>query len=304
MDIRHRVMNNHVYVLYKNNLDTNNVYYGYFEYNEKFKLINTVIFEDKLFEDTDGSFNRMEVSKQDSNIFYLTTNSTIYKKFFSKPEKSFAVFDRDKFFPEDAFLWDNTDLNWEDIGDRFWNFSELYAADFSFKDIFILDSNQNKEDLYILGNNFISHLNEYNKYVSVLRETNIPYYNYNGIKFENIEYNQSFVLNKEFFKLFQNIIQFKNNLKGRFYAEFNKFGDLTYKDYIYLTDEEINTLDIDLEYNSFINDNELVEPNVINRLFNKVYDFESKLLSISEARLKNLKTWIDVKTGLNIYPIE
>jgi hypothetical protein len=304
LDIRHRLMNNHVYVLYKNSLDLNNVYYGYFEYDEKFKLINTVIFEDKLFENTDGSFNRMEISKQDSNIFYLTTNSTVYKKFFSRPEKSFAVFDRDKFFPEDVFIWDIVDINWDDVGDRLWNFSELYSADFSLKDIFILDSNENKDDLYLLGNNFISHLNENNNYISVLRETNIPYYNYNSIKFENIEYNQAFVLNKEFYKLFQNIIQFKSNLKGRFYAEYNKYGDLTYKDYIYLSDEEINTLDIELEYNSFISDNELVEPNVINRLFNKIYEFESKLLSITEVRLKNLKTWVDLKHGLNIYPIE
>jgi hypothetical protein len=140
--------------------------------------------------------------------------------------------------------------------------------------------------------------------VTVLRNDNIPYYNYNSIKFENIEYNQSFVLNKEFFKLFQNIIQFRNNLKGRFYAEYNKYGDLSYKDYIYLTAEEINTLDMDLEYNSFINDNEFVEPNVINRLFRKIYEFETNLLSISEVRLKNLKTWVDLKHGLNIYPIE
>jgi hypothetical protein len=304
LDIRHRQMNNHVYVLYKNSQDTNNIYHGYFEYDSKFKLLNTVIFEDKLFETTDGSFNRMELSKNDSNIFYLTTNSTVYKKFFSRPEKSFAIFDRDRFFPEDVFIWDIIDLNWDDIGDRFWNFSELYAADFSIKDIFILDSEESKDDLFLLGNNFISHLNEVNNYVTVLRNSNIPYYNYNSIKFENIEYNQSFVLNKEFYKLFQNIIQFKNNLKGKFYAEYNKYGDLSYKDYIYLTEEEINTLDIDLEYNSFINDNELVEPNVINRLFNKLYQFEMNLLNISEVRLKNLKTWVDLKHGLNIYPIE
>lgn len=304
LDIRHRKMNNHVYVLYKNSLDPNNIYYGYFEYNDNYKLINTVIFEDKLFDNTDASFNRMELSKQDSNVFYVTTNSTVYKKFFSIPEKSFAVFNRDRFFPEDSFIWDLVNIKWDEVGDRLWNFSELYAADFSLKDIFILDTNENKDDLFLLGNNFISHLNENNNYVTVLRETDIPYYNYNSIKFENIEYNQSFVLNKEFYKLFQNIIQFKNQLKGRFYAEYNKYGDLAYRDYIYLTDDEINLLDIDLEYNSFINDNELVEPNVINRLFTKIYEFEINLLKISEVRLRNFKTWVDLKHGLNIYPIE
>lgn len=304
LDIRHRQMNDYVYVLYKNSQDENNIFYGYFEYDIKFKLVNTVIFEDVLFPSTDSSFNRMEISRQDSNIFYLTTNSTVYKKFFSRPEKTFAVFERDKFFPEDNFIWDIAEINWDNIGDRVWNVSELNSFDFSLKDIFILDSEENKDDLFLLGNNFVAHINENNNYISVLRNTNIPYYNYNSIKFENIEYNQSFVLNKEFFKLFQNVIQFRNTLKGRFYAEYNKYGDLIYKDYIYLSDDEINTLNLDLEYNSFINDNELVEPNVINRLFNKIYEFQIKLLNISEARLKNFKTWIDLKHGLNIYPIE
>ena len=304
IDIRNRKLNDNVYVLYKNTKDINNTYYGYFEYNSKFKLINTVVFEDKLYELTDGSFNRMCMSQQDSNVFYISTNSSIYKKYFSRPEKTFATFDRDKFFPEDSFVWDIVDINWDDLEGRLWNLSELYAADFSIKDIFVIDSNQNKDDFFILGNNFISHLNENTEYTTVLRNTNIPYYNYNSIKFENMEYNQAVILNKEFYKLFSNIIQFKNFLKGKFYAEYNKYGDLIYKDYIYLSDEEISTIDIELEYNSFINDNELVQANVINRLFNKVYYYQYNLVKISEVKLKNFKTYVDIKLGLNIYPIE
>ena len=301
LDIRHRKMNNHVYVLYENYLDK--PFYGYFEYDENYKLVDTVVFEDLLYDATDGRFNRMSLSEQDSNVFYLTTNSTIYKKFFSKPEKTFAVFDRDLFFPDDLFGWNILDETWETI-EKIWNANELYPSDFTIRDIFICDLNQNKDDFYILGDQYISHMNESTEYITILKDTSIPYYNYKSIKFENIEYNQSIILNKEFYKLFSNIIQFKNTLKGRFYAEYNKFGDLSYKDYIYLTDEEINTLNIELEYNSFINDNELVEPNVINRLFKKVYNFQTILLSISEVRIKNLKTWVDLQLGLNIYLIE
>ena len=77
-----------------------------------------------------------------------------------------------------------------------------------------------------------------------------------------------------------------------------------YKDYIYLTDEEINTLNIDVEYNSFINDNEFVQPNVINRIFNKLYEFQINLLNLTQVKLKNLKTWVDLQNGTNIYPID
>jgi hypothetical protein len=156
----------------------------------------------------------------------------------------------------------------------------------------------------LVGNTYISHFNERTDYLSLLKNVNLPYYNYKSIKFENVEYNQSLVLNKEIYKLYQNILQFKNNLKGRFYAEFDKYGDLKYKDYIYLTDEEINTLKIDIEYNSFINDNEFVQPNVVNRIFNKLYEFQINLLNLTQVKLRNLKTWVDLQNGTNIYPID
>lgn len=300
LDIRHRLMNNHVYVLFEDSYDSANIQYGLFEYDEFNNFVKTYVFEDVLYDVSDKAFRRIAISEQDSNVFYAITNSTIYKKFFSKPEKTFAVFERDKFGPDtnNRFGGYNIDTSKTFASSKYYNFN------FITNDIYVTSSNKNKDDLYFLGNSYISHLNEKTEYLSLLQHDNLPYYNYERIKFENIEYNQSWVLNKEFYKLFSNIIQFKNNLKGRFYAEFNNYGDLTYKDYIYLTDEEINTLDIELEYNSFINDNELVQPNVINRLFKKIYQFQFNLLNLTSVKFKNLKTWVDVQSGSNIYPID
>lgn len=281
LDIRHRILNDHMYVLYERpelKVDTIVNVYGLFEYDENHILVANYVFEDILYESTDKKFNRIVISEQDSNVFYAITNSSIYKKFFTKPEKSFAVFDRSKFYPKNTSVLQINDID-------------------------IVGSDQNYDDLYFVGPSYISRLQEKTDYLTVLREINLPYYNYERIKFEGVEYNQGIVLNKEMFKLFANIIQFKNTLKGRFYAEFNDYGDLMYKDYIYLSDDEINTLNIELEYNTFINDNELVQPNVINRLFKKVYEFQLNLLSLTNVKLKNLKTWVDLQYGTNIYPI-
>ena len=280
LDIKHRKMNNHMYVLYQRETERNNatiIKYGMFEYNESFKLVGTYEFQDVLYEDTDKRMNRFAISEQDSNVFYVITDSSIFKKFFTKPEESFAVFNRSKFYPDDVF--------------------SLHT-----KDICIIPSDNNKDDLYFMGVSFIGHVNERTDYITVLREIELPYYNYNRIKFQGNEYNQAFVYNKEIYKLFANIIQFKNTLKGKFYAEYNEYSDLLYKDYIYLSDEEINTLNIELEYNTFINENELIQPNVINRLFNKIYQFQQNLLSLTNVKLKNLKTYVE-KNNSNIYPI-
>jgi hypothetical protein len=304
LDIRYRKMNNHVYVLFKDTYDPNEPQYGLFEFSD-YNLIGTYVFTDILFKDTDVQFNRMAISEQDSNVFYVITNTTVFKKFFSKPEQTFAVFNRDKFYPDDIFIWNKIELEWDKLRDyETWNYTEFFVINLNTRDIHIATSNQNKDDLYFMGNTYISHLNERTDYLSLFKNDNLPYYNYKSIKFENVEYNQSLVLNKEIYKLYQNILQFKNNLKGRFYAEFDKYGDLKYKDYIYLTDEEINTLNIDIEYNSFVNDNEFVQPNVINRIFNKLYEFQLNLLNLTQVKLKNLKTWVDLQNGSNIYPID
>lgn len=307
IDIRYRKMNDNVYVLFERSYDGEKTH-GLMQY-ENYKLVKTYIFEDVLYQDTDVRFNRIAMSEQDSNVFYAITNNTIFKKFFSKPEKTFAVFNRQEFYPEDNFAWDIIDRNWNELEDfETWNYTEFFVEGLKTNDIFISPSNKNKDDLYLLGYSCIAHFNEKTKYISLLREEYINYYNFESIKFEKNEYNQGLVFNKEIYKLFSNILQLKNNIKGRFYAEFNDYGDIVYKDYIYLSDEEINELDINLEFNSFVNDNELIEPNVINRLFKKIYNFQLKLIELSDVVLKNIKTKIDLRIkdadNKNIFLIE
>lgn len=313
LDIRHRVMNNHIYVLFERIYDNPNdnikasTTYGLFEYNENYILENTYIFEDYLFEDTDVKFKRIAISQQDSNVFYAITETSVFKKFFTKPEKTFAVFSRTKLYADDEFRWGDEyiERNWEDLLDyETWGYSEFMVMNLTTNDIYIIGSKENKDDLYFMGSSYITHSNEKTEYFSLLEDESLPYYNFDRIRLDNNEYNQSFVLNKELYKLFSNIIQFKNNLKGKFYAEYNDYSDLVYNKYIYFTDEEINTLDIDLDYNSFINDNELVQPNVINRTFSKIYEFQNNLLELTKVKLKNIKTWVDIKSNNNIYPIE
>jgi hypothetical protein len=305
IDIRYRKLNNSFYVLYQNDYDPANIQFGLFEYTKDYKLNGNYVFEDVLYDVMDKRFNRMSISEQDSNVFYVVTDNTVFKKFFSRPEKTFAVFDREYLYPEDTFIWDLIDKNWDELDDsKIWNYAEFFNFSVKTKDIYINANSENKDDVYLLASGLITHLRERTDYISVLRNENLNYYNYERIKFEKDEYNQSFVFNKEFYKLFSNIIQLKNSLKGRFYAEFNNYGDVVYKDYIYLIDEQMNLLNIEMDYNSFVNDNEKVEPNVLNRIFTKIYEFQIILLQLTGVRLQNIKTWVDLEYNSNIYPID
>jgi hypothetical protein len=306
LDIRYRKMNDKIYLLYKNYSDVNNLKFGYFEYTSNYKLTDTIQFSDVLYEDNDKEFNRMCISEQDSNVFYVISNNSIYKKFFSNPESSFAIFDRGLIIPDDNFIWNVVDNNWDEEFTQ-WTNDDFFSM-FKVNDIFILGSDKNKDDLFCIGNSFISHFNEKTNYQSVLKDINPNYYNYNKIKFESIEYNQTLTLNKELYKLFSNLIQIKNNLKGRFFAEYNKYGDLIYIDYVCFDDIEINLLDLETIFNSFINDNEFVQPNVLNRFFKKIYEFQINLFNLTTAKVKNIKTKLNLREDINqqsnIYAID
>jgi hypothetical protein len=285
LDIRYRKIDNCMYLLYEF-LDTNsgNLRFGYFIYNENNTLIKTVLFNDVLQPESDLRFNRMAISEQDSNIFYLTTNVTVYKKFFSRPEETISVFFRDDYV--------NTFSN-----------NGYYNFDMEVYDIYIVGNDEkNYDDMFLFGNGFISHFKEYTIYDMLLQKKNLLYYNIEKLKFEKNEYVQSFVLNKEFFKIYFNILQLTNHLKGRFLFEYDKYGNLKNRDIVYLFDEEINSLKVNIKYDSFFNDNELLNPNLINRLIKDVYRLQLNMLNITTARSINLKTVITAD-GSNIINI-
>jgi hypothetical protein len=77
LDIRYRKMNDHVYVLFKDTYDPNETQYGLFEFAD-YHLIDTYVFTDILFKDTDAQFNRMAISEQDSNVFLCNLLITLY----------------------------------------------------------------------------------------------------------------------------------------------------------------------------------------------------------------------------------
>lgn len=303
LDIRYRKIDNCMYLLYEYlDQNTQNLRFGYFVYNSNNTLIKTVLFNDVLQTDSDLRFRRMAMSEQDSNVFYLTTNVTVFKKFFSRPEETIAVFFRDSFTNADSLTFDRTDIMFDDEVYTF-NYNEYYNFDLQVSDIYIVgNDSKNYDNMFLFGNGFISHFKEYTQYDMMLRNKNLLYYNMEKLQFEKNEYVQSFVFNKEFFKLYFNVIQLKNNLIGKFLFEFDKYGNLKNRDIVYLTKDEINSLEIDINYDSFFNDNELLNPNVINRLIKNVYNLQLNMLDITRAKIINLKTAI-TRDGSNIINI-
>ncbi len=303
LDIRHRKLDNCMYLLTEFTYN-NQLAFGLLIYDKNYKLIKKIKFNDILNQFSDIRFNKFSISEQDSNVFYLTTETCVFKKFFSKPEETFAIFNREKFYLAADFTFSNTDLV---FGDSQYGYTYNYNRDYNFsqkiKDIFLLGSeSHNYDELFLLGSGFISHFKEQTKYDCTLRDENLNYYNFNKISLDKNEYVQTFVLNKEFYKIYSNTLQLINYIRGKFLFEFDKYGNLINKDIIYFTNYEISKLLIDIDFNSYVNDNELVNPNVINRIIRQLYKIQTNLLFVTKIKLYNFKTVItsDQSNVLNI----
>lgn len=313
LDIKYRYLNNKIYFLYKINdgklqNGTLTYKYGLLEYDSNLIQTNNYVFEDVLTTDINGAeteqFVSFEFSEQDSNVFYVASTNTIYKKFVTKPNSpAFSTFTTDMFYPVGSFIWNSSStVKWEEMTTKTWNGSKANVA---LTDILIIPEDEtskytkNIDNLFVmaefeiptgsLSGRAIYHFKETTNYNSVLRDTNLKYYNYKKIALDKNEYIQSIVLNKEFFKLFSNIVQFKNTLKGRFFFEYGEDDELLIRDILYFTDDEINTLTVELEYNCYVNDNELVQPNVINRMLRKLYKFQENVVELTKVKIRNLK---------------
>lgn len=295
LDIKHRPLNNHLYFLIENE-DLNT--FLLFEYDENYRYISTVTFEDALYEGVDNAFNRMVFSEQDSNVFYLSTDSTVYKKFFSNPTKTFATFKRQKFGQSPVTKWQFQSIFWNK-SKRKWNQVQTTKT-FVLNDIAILPVEGNFDSLFALGNGLILHFNEQTIYNTVLRNPKIPYYNLSRVQLELPENIQALTINKEIFKLFSNIVQVKNTLLGRFNFLYDLYGDLKYNNYKYFLDNEIDKLNVEINYNTRINDNELTQAGTFNKLFTQIYKLHEAMLELTKPVVTNYKS---VVTNNNVLVI-
>ncbi len=282
-DIRWRPLNDSMYVLF-NNTETEK--YILREYSPSFKFVDYE-FEDNLYRETDFEFRRMCFSEVDSNVFYLITKSNVYKKYFSNPSKTFATFTRQKYGQDPSIAWVFQTVKWKNMKLK-WGFGSKNKKIDLF-DVDILNLNDGRDSLFVLSNSQILFFKEKTNYNSILKNTELPYFKTSKVLL-NIEENvQALVFNKELYKIYSNIIQIKNNLKGRFYFKYDYYGDLNYNNYVSLLDEEINKLTILLNYDTKINDNEIVVPGVMNRIFSKIIELENLLFDLTEPYIPNFR---------------
>lgn len=318
-DIEYNKSNKYVYVLIYDPVSTfNHIYVCDAELNilENWTLDESIqdasnsvlvdasgrVFIDKLTEE----IRRIEFSSEDSNIFYVLTNRSVFKKFVSRPDKTIGKWISSNYGIQFDYIWNLQDITWEGAN-TVWNELSGRSVSNSYIDsMSIVPHRSDLDSIFMLTKSGpvsafnLQNFNESTQYDSVLAVDNFTIYTDDELEVSGEEYVQGLVYNKQIYMLATNLLTIKNLIRGRFKGEYTAATpNLQYAGYVYLTDSEIENIAIDSIDNLYIYENEVVSPVSFNRVLDKLYDFQAQLLSITQTKVIGSTSTTEV-TGGNI----
>lgn len=218
-------------------------------------------------------------SKQNDNIFYILTNKSLYKKYFSRPQTKIGKYNLSKdglsqFSLQGVDLYLNGDVD----------------------NIFIFSRTD-------IGNNLsagqIFEFYEPNITNNMLYSYDFPIHSKDTIQIKNDEYSQSIVFNKSITKLINNNFILLNQARQRFKFDLDPYLPLSavdiqmtnqdiYESYkfiknIYTNESILNNPDLKIGCNNFVGNNENYQSDVINRCLYELYLQQLTILDIIQG---------------------
>jgi len=249
------------------------------DYNGKIYIItrdNTLLIYDNDFnsksvynlnkiKENNEIFSKIVFSKQDNNIFYIVTNKNIYKKLTTSPDSTIG-----KYL---LYLY-NYNIPSEIIS----SFSSAYADNGDKNIIFSYANNTGKLGL------FLDNLNLYD----VLAVRDFDIYTFEDMQFNNDEYLQNWVINKNISKLLVNLMRFRDQIIGKFIASQDYKTNVVFKGTRYLLPQELESIFFEQDITFYIGANELVTNNIVNRALYKLFNIQNSILNILQSQVENI----------------
>jgi len=212
----------------------------------------------------DEVFTNLFFSQTDDNIFYVTSNKNIYKKFVSLPQETIGKY----LF----YLFNYT------TPQIVYGFTTIPTKDNQNDRNIVYTKNGNTP----MFNSFYDNVNLYD----ILTIPNYDVYTYDEIKFNELEYVQSWIFNKALSKLLINHMRFRDQIIGKFLFKRDEKNNIVFKFTRYLTVEERESIYFETDIDFFIGKNEVFQNAVVNRCLEKIYDIQENLLNILKDEVK------------------
>jgi hypothetical protein len=265
-------------------------------YDSEFILQEQHILEEKLItvNGIKEVVKNISFAKANSNYWYICTDLNVFQKLKNRPEKILGRYQSERlglwspsYDPEITYIWNLTNVDF-DKADFLWNFFDspsdsenAFLVDNKFRGMGVIDNYNNQDDIILLTDCKLYVFKEPYTFKQVTKYNTYPNYGASKLTINRDEYVQTPTINKEIYKILNDVYTLKNNLVGRFTGSYDNAGVFTLEDYNYNIEfNDFNQTDINQYY---IHDNEKAILGVINRAFRSVYELQSKLVSLSNV---------------------
>ena len=269
-------------------------------YDSEFILQEQHILEEKLptVSGVKDVVKNISFAKANSNYWYICTDLNVFQKLKNRPEKVLGRYQRkrlnlpsESYDPEITYIWNLTDVEYNKA-DFLWNFFDSPTAsenalkvDNKYRGIGVINNYNNEDDIVLLTDCRLYVFKEPYTYKQVTKYNTYPNYGASKLTLNRDEYVQTTTINKELYKVINDIYTLKNNLVGRFTGSYDIAGVFTLEDYNYnIAFDEFNQININQYY---IHDNEKAILGVINRAFKSIYELQSKLVNLTNVDYGN-----------------
>ena len=239
------------------------------EYDDSFIFKKSVKIGDPIV--SGETFRNITFSNKTSNVVYLQSTHSVYKKYITKLKNSIGSFR----------MSDNNIAN-----ETFTFCSIPRATDHTYDYVYI-----GGDSTHAGITTTVSKIYKFNEEVS-FKTVIIDSYKSNLLPLSSInitgsEYVTDLTFNKAINKFMFNQLQMRDSFKCLFTAQYDSIGRVQLTGINYLMESDYNLFSFEITSDFYIGLNEPVFAANINRCFQKIYDFQLDLLKMCEEKISN-----------------
>jgi hypothetical protein len=220
-------------------------------------------------------------SPSDTNIFYITSNKNIYKRFVSKPDVYVGAYmlTNFRFNPNEQITAFSSALSPDSKSDNNIIFSTYQAS-----------SQAKQRGRFSL---FTDNIN----LQDIIENNSFDIYTLDNITVDGGEYLQNWVFNKALSRLMLNHLRLRDQLRGKFLYVTDSTGMPFFNGTRYLTSVEYNNLNVGQDLNCNIGLNEIFQNATVNRALKVIFNLQTLLFN---TLIAESQTIYDVNTPVYI----
>ena len=236
-------------------------------YNTSGNFLNTLTFSDRVSGET---FKNIIFSEINNNIFYVLTETNLYKKFVSRPSESIGTYKTSNILNMAAVSGTEA-FSFFDVASGIGDRETLFLGSESTATYEPPVTNA------LVGKIFIEPYEKTNYKTLTYDHYKTQTYDLSSVYVEKDEYVSSFMVNKALYKILFNHMIFNDHIHSKVTGTYQANGQLELTDIEYLQEFETHILNLSANSNYFVGVNEPCIADVVNRCVKKIHNLQLEI---------------------------